>query len=387
MGGRVRNLAILTALSGAFDLTMVTLVHERPLLRDPGPVADLGEWIPVLAPNRRSPLHRAIGQLAYRSLGRRWTREAWFLGTAAVAEVVERRIAENPPDLVHSAYWFTLRHLKARPRPPLWILDTHDVQFERWEKLGVPLSPEEKRAEIAELQRNDLVIAITPRDADTFRRVTGGGARIETIGMGVDIEEWSRKGIGAGARGTTVVYYGNMAGEANRRAAAHLCRDILPELRRIRPGVEVMILGADPAEDVLELREIDGVTVTGTVEDPRIHLARCGVFALPFRAASGIRSRACEAMALGVPIVAYPETLAGMGFQADRDYLEADDPAGFARQLARVLEDPARADAIAASARREVERRYSIASTYGRFVELYERLIAESAAARSMGRR
>lgn len=379
MGGRVRNLAILRALAPAFDLQIVTLVHDRRILEDPGPVASLGEWIPVLAPNRRSTFHRALGQIGYRTAGREWSREAWFLGSPEIARTAARCIRERPPHLVHAAYWFTLRHLVLRPRPPRWVLDTHDVQFERWERLGHPVGPRERRAEIEELLRNDLVIAITPKDAAAFRRAAGDAVRIETVGMGVDLDWWSPAAVEREPGGAAVVYYGNMAGEANRAAAVHLCREILPLLREIRPGTEVRIVGADPAPDVVALGEIDGVAVTGTVEDPRPHLARCAVFALPFRAASGIRSRACEAMALGLPVVAYPEALEGMGFEPEREYFAADRPEEFARQVARLLEDGDRRAALAAEARVRVERDYSIAATYGRFVALYRDVIAGAA--------
>jgi glycosyltransferase involved in cell wall biosynthesis len=378
MGGRVRNLAILEALAPHFDLEIVTLVRDPRRLEDPGAVARLGRWTPVLAANRRSIFHRIQGQLRYRILGRGWEREAWFLGSPELARVVAEAMRERPPQIVHSAYWFTLRHLGERPRPPIWVLDTHDVQFERWERLRGRTNPIERAAEIAELARNDVVVAITPHDAEVFRSVTPPGVRIETIGMGVDLAHWSREAIGSPARGPAVAYYGYMANEVNRRAAIHLCTEILPELRKRRPDATVVVIGADPAPDVLRLSRLPGVRVTGAVDDPRPHLAACGVFALSLRAASGLRSRACEVMALDVPIVAYPEALEGMGFEPDRDYVEARDPSEFAKRLDELLGDATKASGIAASAKAQVAARYGRESTYGRFVGLYRELCGSS---------
>ncbi|MBD3163220.1 MAG: glycosyltransferase [Candidatus Eisenbacteria bacterium] len=377
MGGRVRNLSILEALSPHFDLEIVTLVHDRVRLNDPGPVASLGRWSPVLAWNRRSPLHRVAGQVAYRTIGRGWERETWFLGSAALARAVEEILRERPPDLVHVAYWYTLRRLRRRPRPPVWVLDTHDVQFERWERLHGRVSPKDRAGEIEELQRHDVVVGITPHDAETFRRILGPRARVETIGMGVDLKRWSREAFSPQKRGASIVYYGNMAAEMNVQAARHLCNDILPHLRSLRDEVAVVILGADPRPEVRSLAAMPEVRVTGTVEDPRPVLVPCGVFALCLRAASGIRSRACEAMALGVPVVAYPESLEGMGFEDGRHYLAAENAEDFARKIDRVLVDRELAGRLAAEARERVREHYGIAATYGRFVSLYRELLED----------
>jgi glycosyltransferase involved in cell wall biosynthesis len=382
MGGRVRNLAILTALAPRFDLEIVTLVHDRARLGDPGPVAGLGDWRPVLAWHRRGPLHRILGQAGYRAAGTKWGREAWFLASRTLAREVSAAIRERPPAIVHSAYWFTLRHLTDRPRPPLWVLDTHDVQFERFERAGAAVSDFERRAELDELSRADLVIAITPKDAETFRTAMGRAPRIETIGMGVDLAYWSRAALRAPEQRRSILYYGNMAAAGNRAAAVHLCTEILPLLRLRHPATEVVLLGANPASDVRRLESIPGVRVTGTVDDPRNELASGAVFALSLKGGSGIRSRVCEVMGLEVPVVAYPEALDGMDFEEGDHYLAARDPQGFADRIGQILDDPALGARIARSAREVVERRYSIPATYGRFVGLYEELLSRGPTAR-----
>ena len=363
------------ALAPCFDLEIITLVHNTARLADPGPVATLGTWRPVLAWNQRGPAQRLLGQVDYHIRGRRWERETWYLGTAQVAEEVTKSLARRPADLVHVAYWYTLRHLKQRSRPPLWVLDTHDVQFERWERLRGRVRDEERSAEIEELKRNDVVVAITPHDAGTFRQLLGANRRIETIGMGVDVRRWSREALPRQERSDSIVYYGNMASEMNIQAVRHLCAEILPELRRLRSDVEVVILGADPVPEVRALGKIPEVRVTGTVEDPREVLGSCGVLALCLRAASGIRSRACEAMALEVPTVAYPESLEGMGFEEGRDYLGAKTAREFAEQIDRVLRDHTLAERLSRSARSRVIAEYSYEATYGRFVDLYKSLV------------
>jgi glycosyltransferase involved in cell wall biosynthesis len=398
MGGRVRNLAILTALAPHFELEILTLIHDPGRLRDPGPVAALGRWQPVVAWHRRGPAHRLLGQLAYRIAGHGWGREAWFLASRSLTRAVSASLRDRPPAIVHSAYWYTLRHLSPRPKPPVWVIDTHDVQFERFGGLGQKVSRAERRAEIEELRRADLLVAITPKDAESFRAALGaeGAAmesnvaakglrspaesavapRIETIGMGLDTSHWSRAAVGSPSRRKSILYYGNMAATGNRAAAIHLCTEILPLLRERDPAIEVVVLGADPAPDVRRLAEIPGVRVTGTVEDPRTELASCGVLALSLRAGSGLRSRMCEVMALETPVVAYAEAVEGMAFEEGRHFLAARSPQEFADQVARLLAEPDLAAGFARAARERVERLYSIEATYGRFVPLYQEIVS-----------
>jgi glycosyltransferase involved in cell wall biosynthesis len=120
------------------------------------------------------------------------------------------------------------------------------------------------------------------------------------------------------------------------------------------------------------------VRVTGTLEDVRPVLAGAGVFALAFRAASGIRSRASEVMALEVPVVAYPDALQGMEFEAGRDYLAARDPEEFGVLLAHVLASPELGARIGGAGRAQVARVYAKDRIYGAFADIYEELLGSS---------
>ncbi|MBM3288028.1 MAG: glycosyltransferase [Candidatus Eisenbacteria bacterium] len=383
MGGRVRNLSILQALSLHFEIETITLVHDRDRMKDPGPVASLGVWTPVLAWHRQSPVHRLVGQVGYRVAGTGYGREAWFLASRSLARAVRAAVERRPPAIVHVAYWFTLRHLAGVGiRPPVWILDTHDIQFERHARLGRPVSSKERGSEIREWSRYDRLIAITPQDEEALRGQLGPEAQIATIGMGVDLSHWRRGESSRSGRerdAGTIAFYGNMASEANRVAARHLCEEILPMLRRTRAGVQVLIVGADPPPDVRRLGTIPGVRVTGTVADPRRELAGVDLVALTIPQGSGIRSRVCEVMAMELPVVAYPGALEGMGFEEERDYLAARAAGEFAAQIDRLLGDPALARRLARSALDETARRYSVAATYGQFASLYRGLLDRTA--------
>lgn len=379
MGSRVRNLRILEALSDDFQLWIVTLVHDRSQLADPGPVPELGRWVAVPA----SQLRAAPDQVLWHARAR-WAgltggihRETYFMSLPPLAQAVRRLLREVRPDIVHSAYWFTLRHLRDFPRPPLWIVDTHDVQFERHRRLMGGVSDREQSVELRELARYDRIVAITQRDRETFlESLPAGSPPVEVIGMGLDFEQWRPEAVvPALPYAPRVTFYGNLSTETNRRGALHLLHDIVPELRRRCPGVEVLILGTDPGPEIAEAAAAAGAELRGFVADIRPFLRSSSVLALSIHAGSGQRGRVVEALALALPVVGYRPALDGLEFREGEGILPVDTPEELCRGLGDLLLDPERAAALGRAGQARVRECYGLDSTYRKFPALYRDLL------------
>jgi glycosyltransferase involved in cell wall biosynthesis len=381
MGSRVRNRAIIEALAPSFDLTLVTLLHDRARLADPGPVVKLGKWVPVLAEHRRGFVPWVVWHARARVAARRdgLHAETFFQSPPSYVRAVEESIRTDRPALVHGAYWYGLRRLAAFPRPPVWVVDTHDVQFERHRRLWGRDSARERAAELGELARYDRVIAITPRDRETLlSHLPGAAPPIDVIGMGIDFVRWNRAAITpALPPAPRVVFYGNLSTDANRAAAIHFLRDLLPLWRRHVPGTEALLLGADPDEDLRREATAAGATITGFVEDPRPWLASARVFALSLRAGSGQRGRVVEALAMRVPVVGYTEALDGLDLTSGEGIVPVRDTEALVAQTGALLADGAGAERLGEAGRCAVADRYSLEATYSKFPELYRRLLAQ----------
>lgn len=399
MGSRVRNYRIAEALARRFELVCVTQVHDAARLDDPGPVSGLGRWVPVLAPHRRGPLSKLAWHARARWAAARQGlhRETFFQSLPELSRVVAREVTDTAPALVHVAYWYTLRHLRHFPRPPRWVVDTHDVQFDRHQRLWGRDSPRERREELAQLARYDDVVAITPRDRELFitamqsspRPGPSGNPpdeapRLHVIPMGPDLEHWTPAAAASrDAPEARVAFYGNLSSAHNAEAARHLVREIGPALAAQVPGVEFTIIGADPPPAVTRLASTEPprVEVTGFVDDPRPWLSSAQVLALSLRSGSGQRGRVLEALALGVPVVGYAEAFEGLDLAEGEGIRIVRSPEAFASALAALLGDRAQARALGERGRLCTIERYDYAATYGRFVELYERWITEDQAA------
>lgn len=142
-----------------------------------------------------------------------------------------------------------------------------------------------------------------------------------------------------------LVFTGVMNYRPNVDAMTYFVREIFPLVRARVPDAELLIVGQTPAREILALRAIPGVVVTGRVDNVLPYLRAAAVFVAPLRIARGIQNKVLEAMAAGVPVMATSAALGGLGAVVGRDVVMADTPALFARHTVALLRDPAqRAD-------------------------------------------
>ncbi|MEM9379225.1 MAG: TIGR03087 family PEP-CTERM/XrtA system glycosyltransferase [Planctomycetota bacterium] len=147
-------------------------------------------------------------------------------------------------------------------------------------------------------------------------------------------------------------YYPNVDG------CVWFAKEILPVVRRSVPDARFTIVGSKPTPEVLALGELDGVEVTGFVDDTRDYLRRAAVSVAPLRVARGIQNKVLEALAMGLPTVGTTSATQGVEGEPGRDFLVADDADAFAARVVDLLQDPGEARALGARGRAFVERSY-----------------------------
>ena len=219
-------------------------------------------------------------------------------------------------------------------------------------------------------------IATVVAEADAAAlRALGPGPRIEVVPNGVDAD-WFRPQTDVAVVPGSVVFVGAMSFPPNVAAMRWFVGEVLPRLRTLRPDVALTIVGRDPTPAVLALGDVPSVTVTGAVDDVRPWLARAAVVVAPMVSGSGIKNKLLEAMAMGRPVVATSLAAEGVAAVPDRDLVVADGPAALADAVAAVLDDTARAEAIAEAGRSLVETHYTWDACAARYAALYKELAA-----------
>lgn len=135
------------------------------------------------------------------------------------------------------------------------------------------------------------------------------------------------------------------------------------------------LAGADELADsnvsdaLARLAAQPGVELHANVPDLVPHLRAARVVADPSRVGWGTRLSTLEAMAAGCPVVGTRVAFEGLDVVNGTHALVADDAAGFAAALGRVISDETLAKALGINARRLVEERYNWLTVGGRFAD------------------
>ncbi|WP_336966332.1 TIGR03087 family PEP-CTERM/XrtA system glycosyltransferase [Sphingobium aquiterrae] len=213
--------------------------------------------------------------------------------------------------------------------------------------------------------RADVSTFVSEAEAALFRSATGLGAdAVRALENGVALDHFAPDADFAPldpverGQGPLIVFTGQMDYRPNIEAVTSFARDSMPAIRAAHPDARFAIVGRDPVTAVQALAAQPGVIVTGGVPDVRGWLAAADVAVAPLRIARGIQNKILEAMAMGRPVVASTQAAEGIDAVDGEHLLVAADPAGEARMVCALLDDPVRAQRLGAAARARVEARY-----------------------------
>jgi sugar transferase (PEP-CTERM/EpsH1 system associated) len=268
---------------------------------------------------------------------------------------------------------------------PCRILDAQDVDSAKWAEYGRSARPpmrwvwqREARTLLCYERRAaaacDATFFVSEPEAACFRRLAPESAgKVVAVECGVDLQRFSPSAAydwPFGEDGPCLVLTGNMDYWPNADAAIWFAREILPLVRARHPAVRFFAVGANPGADVLALRSLPGVAVTGRVEDVRPYVAHAAAIVCPLRIARGIQNKVLEGMAMGKVVIASPAAFEGVRAEAGRDLLVADGVQDFAERIDDVLTGGY--DGLGKRARAAMERGYaweSVLSAMDRYLD------------------
>jgi glycosyltransferase involved in cell wall biosynthesis len=246
------------------------------------------------------------------------------------------------------------------------VLDEHNLEYEVLERTSkVESSPlrrffnsveaaKFKREEVAAWRRADLCLFTSEREVDLVRIVSPNTATL-AVANGVDLEYFRPEPVKV--EPGSIVFTGTMNYRPNADAVQHLVRDILPRVHQLRPDALLTVVGGGVPPSIQRLAG-PRVVVTGRVRDIRPFVKRAAVMLAPLRIGGGTRLKVLEALAMGKAMVSTPLGCEGIAVKSGEHLAVADDPLNFAREVVRLLDDPAAANAMGARGRALAERHY-----------------------------
>ncbi len=221
----------------------------------------------------------------------------------------------------------------------------------------------------------DRIQVFTNRDASVIRSMAPElFNRVRVNPFGVNLPEVVNRRL---ERNDIVMFMGMFLHPANVDAALWIAKDIMPLLRRQRPGVRLWIVGGHAPESVRALASED-IDVLGYVPEVRPLLEQAGVIVAPVRIGGGMRMKVLEAMALGKAVVTTPLGAEGLSFGEELPPLKISaDAEGIASAASELLNSQEARDELGRRARSFVEQHHTWPAYMRRLEATYAELLEE----------
>jgi len=258
------------------------------------------------------------------------------------------------------------------------MLDFGDMDSQKWliysKERGFPLSAgywiegiKLQRAEKALARKFDFCTCTTRAELETLESY-GTGARTGWFPNGVDADYFHPTSEPYDP--DTICFVGRMDYFPNQKAMHYFCSDVLPLLRKMRPRLQLIIIGANPSQAVRNLGGLPGVTVTGSVPDVRPFVRKSVLSVAPLSIARGTQNKILESMVMGTPVVASLEAAGGVDAVPGEHFLTASSPGEYRDAILRLMENPQERARFAHAGRERMLARHDWAKSMARLDDL-----------------
>ena len=385
-GGRLRSLHTIAALS---ERHRVGLITTHPPGDDPShlrtrlPACDWIDAIPHALP-KQGTARFALAVAS--SWATPYPADLWRWRIPAVRARVRQRIEEGV-DLCVADFLVAMPNVPGHAAERVMLFEhnveymiwkrLHDVERRPWRRALLALEWRKmRRYEARACRRAAVTVAVSEADRELLA-ANAPGADIRAIPTGVDTSYFHPNG--AVETSATLVFTGSMDWYPNEDAILYFIEAILPRIRREVPGISLAVVGRDPSSRLRAVGAAAGVRVTGTVGDVRPYVAEAAVYVVPLRVGGGTRLKIFEALAMAKAVVATRIGAEGLPIVSGEHFLEADEPADFARAVVALLKDPDRRRALGMAGRRLMEERYSWPQVAREFERHCEEVVSKHA--------
>jgi len=227
-----------------------------------------------------------------------------------------------------------------------------------------------KRYERSLLKKFDLTLVVSERD----KKVIGSQSTV-ILPIGIEVGK-----ITSVRKKYDLVFSGNLRYFPNRDAITWFSKDVFPLIKKKIPGISLLIVGATPPADVLELAAIPGIKILANVPSIRTHLASAKLSIAPIRSGSGTQFKIIEALAAGTPVIASTYATEGIDFLTDKSIVVCEPTAKkYAREVIYLLNNNKKLKELALNGRREVLTSYTWVQIVSNLEKLLINLRSKSA--------
>ena len=293
----------------------------------------------------------------------------------AVLQSIHTRL----PDLVIASQLGTAPYAQKIRRTPT-ILEEIEIGsiWERWVKADTNLSRirhgltwfKTRRFICTLLKHFTACTVVSSYEKSILDHMIPNQEKIRVLPNGVDLEQFqpdSEQPVE-----NTLIYNGSLTFSANFDAMKFFLEQIYPQIKAQIPNVFLSITGSYQGVDISGLCIDDTVKLTGFLPDIRPAITKSWTVVVPLRTGGGTRIKILEAMALGTPVISTYKGAEGLEVTPEKNILLADDPANFARQTIRLLQDAKLRSHLSINGRKMVEAKYGWDEIGEQFLEVVD---------------
>lgn len=203
--------------------------------------------------------------------------------------------------------------------------------------------------EEAAYKNADMVLAVTQEESDYISKSTK--SKVCVVPNGVDTKELAYKEKKYLSK--NLLFVGNFSYFPNVDAMRFFYHEVFLQL----PEVMLTVVGKN--QDALPFLKTDTrIKNIEYVEDIKDVYYEADIFVFPVRLGGGTNFKLLEAASCGVPIIALPERVAGLGFEENKEYVAAKSSQDFVFGINNLLDNKLLRNKISKNARLVVEEKY-----------------------------
>ena len=156
----------------------------------------------------------------------------------------------------------------------------------------------------------------------------------------------------------TVIFTAWFGYYPNTEAAIYFAKKIFPLIKKEIPELKFIIAGKEPPKSVIELSSVEGVLVTGYVDDIRDFLCKASAAVIPLKVGGGTRLKILEAFSMGVPVISTELGAEGILAVENKDILIGKNEKDFAEKVVKVLKNTELSEILSENGRALAEKKY-----------------------------
>ncbi len=302
-------------------------------------------------------------------------REYSYYGNRHSLNKIMDIIARNQYDIVQIDYWYQGKLFLKMDGAIFKSIDTHylvdeNIQLHKQKKYSGTFSffkyRELKKSKILEqrfFKAIDLIIPNSRRGKEILDEKFPSYKSL-LIPNGQDVDYF--KSYKTSPKKNTLLFYGSMGSKQNVSSFFRLWKNILPLIKREISDIKLLVVGANPPQEICQLHDNKNVIVTGFIEDIREYLGKAMVMVIPMEIGSGFRGRVIEVMAMGVPVVGTPNALNSIEMEDGTHGFIHESDTEIAQSVVRLLTDSKLRAYMSCECKKLVSEKYSFDATFSR---------------------